>query len=88
MCKVVGVSNLDDLVSKTVPPAINIKNPTRLGKALSETETIARIKEIAAKNKVFKSYLGLGYSAAHTPAVILRNVMENPGWYTQVLFSF
>ncbi|KAJ3308898.1 glycine decarboxylase subunit P [Boothiomyces sp. JEL0838] len=73
MCKVVGVSNLDDLVSKTVPPAINIKNPTRLGKALSETETIARIKEIAAKNKVFKSYLGLGYSAAHTPAVILRN---------------
>ncbi|KAJ3364898.1 hypothetical protein HDU91_002385 [Kappamyces sp. JEL0680] len=83
MCRVVGVDGLEDLVNKTIPTSIHIKAPTRLGKALTESETLQRIKEIASKNKVFKSYLGMGYYASITPPVILRNVMENPGWYTQ-----
>lgn len=84
MCKVVGVDGLEDLVNKSMPVAIHIKSPTRLGKPLTESETLTRINEIAALNKVYKSYLGLGYYPSITPPVILRNVMENPGWYTQV----
>ena len=83
MCELIGVQDLNDLVSKTVPAAITIKKHTRLGGALTETETLNRIREIASENKVFKSYLGLGYYASITPPVILRNIMENPGWYTQ-----
>lgn len=83
MCARVKVADLDDLVEKTIPKAIHLARPTRLGPALSETQVLARIKEIAAQNKVFKSYIGLGYNASVTPAIILRNVMENPGWYTQ-----
>ena len=83
MCQSIGVEDLNELVAKTVPAAITIKNHTRLGGALTETETLQRIKEIAAENKVFKSYLGCGYYSSITPPVILRNIMENPGWYTQ-----
>ena len=83
MCQAIGVEDLNELVSKTVPAAITIKQHTRLGSALTETETLERIKEIAHANKVFKSYLGCGYYASITPPVILRNIMENPGWYTQ-----
>lgn len=86
MCKKVNVKDLDDLVNKTVPRSIHIENPTKLGVALSETETLNRIREIGSKNKIYKSYLGMGYYNTHTPQVILRNVMENPGWYTQVNF--
>jgi glycine dehydrogenase len=85
MCQTVGVDDLQELVKKTVPDSITIQRPTRLGKALTETETLNRIREIGSKNKVFKSYLGMGYYSSITPPVILRNVMENPGWYTQVL---
>jgi glycine dehydrogenase len=83
MCGTLGVSNLDELVDVTIPKSIHIKKPTRLGKALTESETLALIKQIAAKNVVNRSYIGLGYYSAITPPVILRNVMENPGWYTQ-----
>ena len=93
MCKVVGVDGLEDLVNKSIPVAIHTNSPTRLGKPLTESETLARVNEIASLNKVYKSYLGLGYYSSITPPVILRNVMENPGWYTQVIqyklhFSF
>ena len=84
MCRAVGVDSLDALADKTLPAAIKIKNPTRLGPGLSETEAVAQIKRIAAKNKLFKSYIGMGYTNSITPYVILRNVMENPLWYTQV----
>ncbi|KAI8894959.1 glycine cleavage system P-protein-domain-containing protein [Globomyces pollinis-pini] len=83
MCSKVNATSLDDLVNQTVPTKIHIKNPTRLGNPLSESETIARISDIAKQNKIFRSYLGMGYYASLTPAVILRNIMENPGWYTQ-----
>ena len=81
MCAVVGVSSLENLSSNTVPAQIAISQPTRLGPALTETETLQRISAIASKNTVLKSYIGLGYYGTNTPKVILRNVMENPGWY-------
>ncbi|KAJ3016383.1 hypothetical protein HKX48_004061 [Thoreauomyces humboldtii] len=83
MCKVVGVSSLDQLVEKTVPASISIKNNTRLGPGVPETEALERLKHIASKNKVFRSYIGMGYTGTIVPKVILRNIMENPGWYTQ-----
>nr|KAJ3418017.1 hypothetical protein HK105_000476 [Polyrhizophydium stewartii] len=83
MCAAVGVGSLDGLVAKTVPDNITIANPTRLGPGLSESELLAEVKRIAAMNKVYRSYIGMGYSGTITPPVILRNIMENPGWYTQ-----
>ncbi|KAJ3174385.1 glycine decarboxylase subunit P [Geranomyces variabilis] len=83
MCKVVGVSSLDDLVDKTVPASITIKNKTKLGPGVPESEVLERLKHIASKNKVFRSYIGMGYTNTVVPKVILRNIMENPGWYTQ-----
>ncbi|KAI9197243.1 glycine cleavage system P-protein-domain-containing protein [Polychytrium aggregatum] len=83
MCKVVGVKDLADLVNKTVPEAIHVVKGTKLGPAVPETETLAILREIASKNKIFKSYIGMGYYSSITPPVILRNIMENPGWYTQ-----
>ncbi|KAI8906816.1 glycine cleavage system P-protein-domain-containing protein [Gorgonomyces haynaldii] len=83
MCKQVGVKNLDELVGKTVPASIRLEKPTQLGQPMTESEVLVRIKEIASQNKIFKTYIGLGYTGTITPPVILRNIMENPGWYTQ-----
>ncbi|KNC97467.1 glycine dehydrogenase [Spizellomyces punctatus DAOM BR117] len=83
MCDSVGVSSLDELVQKTVPASISIQNQTKLGPGVPETEVLERLKHIASKNKVFRSYIGMGYTNTLTPKVILRNIMENPGWYTQ-----
>ncbi|KAI8818901.1 glycine cleavage system P-protein-domain-containing protein [Fimicolochytrium jonesii] len=83
MCKVIGVKSLENLVERTVPPSITIRNATRLGPGVPETEVLERLKHIASKNKVFRSYIGMGYTNTITPKVILRNIMENPGWYTQ-----
>ena len=84
MCKVLGVASIEELVEKTVPEAIRIQQPTRLGPGVPESEVLERLKYIASKNKVYKSYIGMGYTGTITPKVILRNIMENPGWYTQV----
>ena len=86
MCQAVGTASLQDLVNKTVPPAIHVQKPTRLGAGITETEVLARLRELGSENKIYKSYLGMGYAGSLTPLVILRNVMENPGWYTQVRF--
>ena len=83
MLKVIGASSLDELISKTVPASIRLKNPLKLPAAQSEFEYLAELKKIASKNKVFKTYIGQGYYNTVTPSVILRNVFENPGWYTQ-----
>ena len=84
MLKVVGVNSLQDLVNKTVPPSIHVKNPTRLGQGITETQVLVKLKELGSQNKILKSYIGLGYANSITPPVILRNVIENPQWYTQV----
>jgi glycine dehydrogenase len=82
MLAVVKAPNLDTLIDETVPSNIRLKRPLQLAPPRGEAELLAELKGIAAKNQIFKSYLGLGYSATHTPGVILRNIFLNPGWYT------
>ena len=83
MLQALSLGSLDELIEKTVPAAIRMKSPLELPPAISEHELLAEAARIAAKNVPAKSYLGMGYSNCITPPVILRNVLENPGWYTQ-----
>ncbi len=82
MLAVLGVSSLDALMDATVPANIRFKGPLLLPPALSEQEALAAFRAMMSKNEVWRSFLGLGYSTTHVPAVIQRNVFENPGWYT------
>lgn len=83
MLSAIGVSSLDELIDKTVPASIRLKEKLQLDPPQSEFEFINHLKQIAGKNKVFKNYIGLGYYPTITPGVIKRNILENPGWYTQ-----
>lgn len=83
MLKTVGVSSLDELIEQTIPKEIRLDDKLELPEALSEFEYLEKIKEIASKNKIFKSYQGLGYYPTILPKAIQRNILENPGWYTQ-----
>ncbi len=82
MLRAIGASSVDALTASIVPPDIRRRAPLQLPEAESEAQYLARLRTIAAQNRVYRSYIGLGYSGTHTPAVILRNVLENPGWYT------
>ncbi len=82
MLKKIGVSSVDELISQTVPPNIRLKQPLRVAPAMSEFQYTKHLKALGKKNKVFRSYIGLGYYNNILPAVIQRNVLENPGWYT------
>jgi len=82
MLKKIGVSSVDELIDQTVPASIRLKEPLKLSKALTERQYYRRIHDIAQKNKVFETYIGMGYYDTITPAVILRNIFENPAWYT------
>ncbi|TNE80595.1 MAG: glycine dehydrogenase (aminomethyl-transferring) [Bacteroidetes bacterium] len=82
MLKVVGVDSLDQLIDETVPSNIRLKAPLNLPAGVSEQEFLKQMKELVSKNKVFKSFIGTGYYNTYTPGVILRNIMENPAWYT------
>ena len=82
MLGVIGASSLDALVDEVVPPSIRSPRPLNLPVGLSEHDFLQALSRIAGKNRVRKSYIGLGYYDTITPPVILRNVMENPGWYT------
>jgi glycine dehydrogenase len=82
MLDTVGAKNLDTLMSETLPSSIRQLQPLRLGPALSETEALAHMGELAARNRVFTSLIGQGYSGTILPAVIQRNILENPAWYT------
>ncbi len=82
MLTAIGVSSIDELIDKTVPAQIRLKSGLQLNKALSEQDYLAHIKELASKNKVFNTFIGQGYYGTITPSVILRNIFENPGWYT------
>lgn len=79
----VGVGSIEQLIDETIPHSIRISKPLELDTPLSEYKFISHLKNLASKNKVFKQYIGLGYYPTHTPAVIQRNILENPGWYTQ-----
>lgn len=83
MLKAVGVNSLDELISQTVPQNIRLKKAMDLPTAKSEFEYLNHLKQTASKNKIFKSYIGQGYYGVIVPGVIQRNILENPGWYTQ-----
>ena len=78
-----GVSRLEDLVDKTVPANIRSKTPLNLPNGKTEFRALADLRALAAENKVYRTYIGMGYSDCITPPVIQRNILENPGWYTQ-----
>ncbi|HUF45879.1 MAG TPA: aminomethyl-transferring glycine dehydrogenase [Aestuariivirgaceae bacterium] len=82
MLKVVGASSLDDLIEKIVPKAIRQTRALDLPESLSERNTLSDLRRMAGRNQVFTSMIGMGYYGCVTPKVILRNVLENPGWYT------
>src|SRR5947208_11330198 len=82
MLRVVRASSLDALIDQAIPPRIRLKQPLDLPDGLPEYQYLRDLRQIAARNQVFRSYIGLGYYDCVTPSVILRNVIENPGWYT------
>jgi len=82
MLEALGLASLEELISKTVPATIALNEALELDKPLTENAALAKLKSIASKNSAVKSFIGLGYYDTFTPNVILRNVLENPGWYT------
>ena len=82
MLEVVGVNSIDELIDQTVPNNIRLHTSLNLEKPFSEQEFLEHIQDLGAKNKVFKSFIGMGYHPSNLPAVIQRNILENPGWYT------
>ena len=82
MLAAIGVGSLDDLIDQAIPASIRLPEPLSLPPAESEHQYLRRLTRIARRNKTFRSYIGLGYHDTITPSVILRMVMENPGWYT------
>lgn len=82
MLQKIGVSSAEELISKIIPDSIRLKNEINIPDALSEFDYLKALKNHSLKNKVFRSYIGLGYYNTITPGVILRNIFENPGWYT------
>lgn len=82
MLKKVNVENIEQLIFETIPEDIRLEQPLHLDAPMSEHEFLNHIQKLGDKNKVFKSYIGLGYHASLTPSVIKRNILENPGWYT------
>jgi glycine dehydrogenase len=83
MLQAVGAASLEQLINETVPDAIRMAGELNLPDAQTEFEYLRELKEVAVMNKVFKSYIGMGYYGTITPSVILRNIFQNPGWYTQ-----
>ncbi len=82
MLKACGASSLDQIIEETIPSKIRLSKELDLAPALTEYEYLSHIKALSGKNKVYKSYIGLGYNNTITPSVIKRNILENPGWYT------
>jgi glycine dehydrogenase len=82
MLDLLGYKTLDALIDATVPKAIRLKKPLAIHEGWSEREALRSLRHIASRNELYRSYLGMGYSDTFTPPVILRNILENPGWYT------
>ncbi len=82
MLDFLGFASLDELIDRAVPQAIRLQKSLKLPEASSESRALAHLKEIASKNQVFRSFIGMGYHDCITPPVIQRNILENPGWYT------
>jgi glycine dehydrogenase len=82
MFNTIGVENLEQLIYETIPEDIRLKTPLKLDAPMSEHKFLAHIEALSKKNKVFRTYIGLGYHESLVPSVIKRNILENPGWYT------
>src|SRR5688500_14364667 len=82
MLETLGYDSLDALIDAVVPADIRLRRPLALPPGRSEREVLQALRAMAAQNQVFRSYIGMGYYGTFTPPVILRNVLENPGWYT------
>jgi len=78
-----GFADLDSFIAKVVPPRIRLPEPLRLPAGRGEQDVLAELRDIAGQNQVFRSFIGMGYSDCFTPPVLQRNILENPGWYTQ-----
>ncbi|MFT4599260.1 MAG: glycine dehydrogenase [Bacteroidia bacterium] len=83
MVQILGYNSIEQLISQTIPDEIRLEKELNLDEALTEVQLLEKLKNIGNKNIVAKSYIGMGYYGTHTPKVILRNILENPGWYTQ-----
>lgn len=83
MLKVIGVDSIEKLIDETIPPNIRLKKDLNLPEPLTEYQFLKKLKKIASRNKVYKSFIGMGYYGTILPPVIQRNILENPGWYTQ-----
>jgi glycine dehydrogenase len=83
MLEVLELSTLDELIDKAVPPSIRLSRPIEVGEGSDEHSVLKALGEIASRNEVFRSFIGMGYHACVTPPVIQRSIFENPGWYTQ-----
>jgi glycine dehydrogenase len=82
MLEKIGAESLDELIDQTIPKAIRLKKPLNLPNGINEFEYLQQLRKIAGRNEIFRTYIGMGYYNTITPGVILRNVLENPGWYT------
>ena len=82
MLRKIGVNSLDELIDKTIPANIRLKKPLDLPQPMTEYEFAQHIAKLASKNKLYTTYIGMGWYGTITPAVIQRNVFENPVWYT------
>ncbi len=82
MLKKTGVNSVDELINQIIPDNIRLKKPLKVAAAVTEFQYLKNLRKLAAKNKVFRTYIGLGYNGTIVPPVIQRNILENPGWYT------
>lgn len=82
MCKTIGVKDIHQLMDETVPASIRNRPPLAVGKALTETEALKKLEDMVSTNQIHKTYIGMGYYNTITPPPILRNIIQNPGWYT------
>jgi glycine dehydrogenase len=82
MLQAIKANSLDDLCAETIPANIRLQGQMNLPDSMSEANCTQHIAALGSKNKVYKSYIGMGYHPTHLPAVIQRNILENPGWYT------
>ena len=82
MLKTIGVGSIDQLIDETIPAHIRLKERMKLPAALTEMELLSMLKGISENNKIYKNFIGQGYYGTHTPNVVLRNIFENPNWYT------
>lgn len=82
MLDTIGVKSLDELINQTIPAAIRLEKPLNLGQGMNEYEYLEHLRKLASRNKIYRTYIGMGYYNTILPGVIQRNILENPGWYT------